>query len=195
MTDQKKRNRLQTRRGGGRPPRDLLDLETTFSYYVDDVAPYLQDTPWSLDWSLRGEPRANGRFIVGSEGWVDGDVGLRVLTAAVGYRPMDRLDLAVAYRYLKDEAVAPLVQASWRWSERYEVRVTESFNFRDDSNFFRILFRRFSQDHVWSFGVSLRDADDFGFALDFRPAIGGATGATPSVFESEVDLDPLGVFR
>jgi hypothetical protein len=189
------RNRLQTRRGAGLAPRDLLDLETNFSYYVDDVAPYLQDTPWSLDWALRGEPQANRRVIVGSEGWVDGDIGLRALTAAVGYRPMERLDLAVAYRYLKDEAVAPLVQASWRWSERYEVRVTESFNFRDDSNFFRILFRRFSQDHVWSFGVSLRDTDDVGFALDFRPAIGGATGATPSVFESEVDLDPLGVFR
>ena len=189
------RNRLQTRRGSDRPPRDLLDLETSFSYYVVDVAPYLQDNPWSFDWALRGEPKADGRLIVGAEGWVDGDVGLRVLTAAVGYRPIERLDLAVAYRYLKDEAAAPLVSASWRWSERYEVRVTESFNFRDERNFFRIIFRRFSQDHIWSFGVSLRDADDVGFALDFRPIIGGATGATPSVFESEVDLDPLGVFR
>jgi hypothetical protein len=189
------RNRLQTRSPGGQAPRDIVDLETTFAWYVDDKAPYLQDTPWSFDWSMRGEPAANRRWMIGSEGWVDGDDGLQTLTAAVGFIPTERVEVALAYRYLKDESAAPLVQAAWRFSERYEVRVTESFNFRDEDNLFRLLFRRFSDDHVWTFGVSLRDADDVGFELDFRPAIGGATGAPPSAFESEVDLDPLGVFR
>jgi hypothetical protein len=190
------RHRLQTRRSGrvAQPPRDVLDLETSFAWHVDDRAPYLQDTPWTLEWSMRGEPHPDAAWILASEGWVDGNDGLRALTGAVGFRPRERIEVALAYRYLRDEAAAPLVQASWRFSERYEVRVTESFNFRNERNFFRLLFRRFSADHVWTFGASVRDGDDVGFEIDFRPAIGGAVGE-PSAFESEVDLDPLGVFR
>lgn len=188
------RHRLQTRAARG-ALRDMLDLESTLAWYPDDRAPWLQDLPWSLDWRLRGEPQPEGRWQVASEGWVDGRDGLRRLTATIAFQPAPRAEVALGYRYLQDEAAAPLVQAGWRFSERYEVRVVESFDFREDRNLARLLFRRTSADHAWTFGVSLRDRDDVGFELDFRPLLGGLPGPEGGAFDSEVDLDPLGAFR
>ena len=61
------------------------------------------------------------------------------------------------------------------------MNVLESYDFRQESNRVRILFNRWSPDHVWSFGVSIRDdGEDVGFDLTFHPSIGAegiATGA------------------
>jgi hypothetical protein len=187
------RNRLQTRRRSG-TLRNVIDLETAFAWFPDDVAPYLQRAPWGATWSLLGEPVESKQLYVASEGEVSGDLGLIASTVGVGFRPTPRWDLAVAYRYLQDEASAPLFQASWRFSEKYSLRVTESFNFRNDDNELKILVRRYSNDHVWTFGIKVDDEGDFGIELDFRPTI-GEVGETPSVFEDEVELDPTRAFR
>ncbi|MFM8979213.1 MAG: hypothetical protein ACKOSS_01930, partial [Planctomycetia bacterium] len=187
------RHRLQTHDGPAL--REVLDLEGSFAWYPDERGPWLQDLPWSLDWNLRGDPRPGGRWQVASEGWVDGRDGLRRLSASVGFVPVPRVQVGMGYRYLQDEAAAPLVQALWRFSERYELRVVESFNFREDSNFTRVLFRRSSPDHAWTFGLSLRDGDDVGFELDFVPSFGRLPDPGAQAFDSEVDLDPLGAFR
>jgi hypothetical protein len=191
----KLRQRFQTRRAKGGAPRDVVDLDTAFRYYVDDVAPYLQREPWSLDWTLRGELKPDARLLVGTQGVVFGDGGLFSMTAGVGVQPVERVSVALAYRYLQGEAAAPLLQAAWRWSEKYELRASESYNIRDESNDLRVVLRRFSADHVWSFGVRMRDADDFSLVLDFRPAFGGAVGRGGNFFENEIDLDPIGAFR
>lgn len=188
------RHRFQSRAPGG-ALRDLLDLESRFAWYPDDQGPWLQDMPWSLDWNARGQPRPGGRWELSSEGWVRGDHGLRRLTAAVAFLPAPRVDVTLGYRYLQGEAAAPVLQAGWRFSERYEARLVQSYNFREASNFSRLLFRRFSADHVWTFGVSLRDDDDVGFELDFRPSFGSPSTAEGGAFDSEVDLDPLGAMR
>lgn len=187
------RHRLQTH--DGRALREVLDLEASLAWYPDDRGPWLQDVPWSLDWNLRGDPRPGGRWQVASEGWVDGQDGLRRLTAALGFVPVPRVQVGMGYRYLQDEAAAPVVQASWRFSERYELRMVESYDFREDSNFTRVLFRRSSADHAWTFGVSLRDGDDVGFELDFVPSFGRPAAPGAEAFDREVDLDPLGAFR
>jgi hypothetical protein len=142
------RNRLQTRRPKGGALRNVADLETTFHWYADDVAPYLQRTPWGFTWSFMGEPLESRRLYVASEGDVDAFLGVISATASVGYRPDPKWDFVIAYRYLQDEAAAPLFQASWRWSEKYSLRVTESYNFRNDDNELKVLFRRHSNDHV-----------------------------------------------
>lgn len=199
------RQRLQTRRPrpkaapGAAPAeaglRDVLDLETAFHWYLEDTAPWLQDVPWALTWSLRGEPREGGKLLVGSEGELDGRDGLVAATLAAGWKPWDRVDVALAYRWLLNEASAPYLQVSWRYSEKYSLRVTESYNFRDESNVFRFLLRRYSDDHVISFGLRIQDSDDVGFEFDLRPAIGGLIGDSGTLFEGEVDLDPTRAFR
>lgn len=189
------RNRLQTRAGPAGGVRDVLDAEAWWRLDTDDVGPYLRHTPWAAGWSLRGEPRADGRLRLASEGLWDADDDLSAATFALGVRPSPRVDLSFAYRYLKDTASAPLLQVAWQWSDKYSLRVTESYNLLNGDNDLVLLFRRHSHDHVTSFGLSLNGAGDIGLELDFRPTIGGEVGATPSAFENEVDLDPTRAFR
>ena len=103
--------------------------------------------------------------------------------------------ISAAYRWLKDEASAPLLQVSWRYSEKFSVRVTESYNFIDDTNLLRLVLRRTSDDHVLSFGLHLEDDGEVGFEVDFRPAIGGRGGDSRTLFANEVELDPTRTFR
>jgi hypothetical protein len=189
------RNRWQTRRAKPGELRDVLDLETWFRWHTDDVAPYLQRRPWSGGWSLRAEPRAGSRLLLSTEGDVDGTNGITAAIVSAEASPTPRVGLALAYRYLQDDVSAPLVRASWQWSDKYALRVTESYNFRDGKNDLVFLLRRNSNDHVWFFGIRLRGSGDVGFEFDFRPNVSGEVGDGQSAFADQVDLDPTRAFR
>ena len=103
------------------------------------------------------------------------------------------LTLSLGFRFIRDESAAPILDTTWRFSEKYSVNMLESYDFRQNSNRLRILFNRWSPDHVWSFGVSIRDAgDDFGIELTLHPSLGGV--GAPTAFEDVPGLDPLGAF-
>ena len=92
------------------------------------------------------------------------------------------------------ESVAPLIDVAWRWSEKYGVRLVESYDFRQAQNRLRVTFRRYSPDHVWVFGVNQRGGEAPEFQISFEPTLGGPRPGDLSSFNDEPSLDPWGAF-
>jgi hypothetical protein len=184
------RNRWQTRRRHG-GLRDLVDLEVALKRYIGDVGPYLLDSPGAVEVSLVGEPRTD--VFVSAEADVDLDRGLLTSNLGVGVKPRRDLWFSLGFRYMRGETAAPIFDSTWRFSPKYSVSLLDSYDVRQGLNQFRLLFNRYSEDHVWSFGVSVRNnGEDFGIELTVRPTLGGETGPMP--FDDVPDLDPLGAF-
>jgi hypothetical protein len=185
------RNRLQTRRPEG-GTRNLVDLELAWKHYVNEAGPYGQRSPGVIEAWLKGEPRE--RLYVAGEAVFDlGRDDFRRGFAGVGTRPFERVAVFGGFRYSRGESAAPLVDVSWRWSERYGLTFLESYDLRSNENRVRLLFRRHSPDHVIVFGVSARN-DAFDFQIAFEPVVGAVSGLDIESFNEEPGLDVWGAF-
>ncbi len=186
------RNRLQTRgRDGG--TRDVIDLELSGLYYVDDVGPYGIRVPGEIDYVLRGQPREN--WLIAGEGrWDVGDSELYRGSFGIGAVPNERLAVFTGIRYLRDEALAPLIDVGWRFSEKYGIRVRDIYDFRAQENNLRLVLGRYSADHAIFFGVT-QIGTDYGFKLDVTPTFGASSASGLYRFTDLPDPDPWGNAR
>lgn len=187
------RNRLQTRATGG-GLRDVVDLELTGRWYVDEVTPWGGEVPGEIDYALRARPRE--RWLVGGEGRYDvGSSELYRASIGTGVEPSDRLTFFTGVRYVRDEALQVGFDVGWRWSEKYGVRLRESYDFEGEYNRVRLVFGRYSADHAIFFGVNARGTDDFGVELDFQPTLGSGGPQGRRVFSDQPDIDPWEYFE
>jgi hypothetical protein len=192
------RNRLQTRDAESGGLRNLMDLELSYEGYMDDEGPFLQTAPGIFQAVGVGQPRRGfylaGELLVDLDGY---QVDRSFLSA--GAKPLPTLAVFTGIRYVRHVSAAPIVDLSWRWSEKYGLRFLESYDFRTNENRARLVFRRHGPDHIWVFGVNQR-GDEFGVTLNFEPTIGGGprgelgVGGALSGFNDEPDLDPWGAF-
>lgn len=185
------RNRLQTRGKTGQI-RNVMDLNISYLHFVDDQGPQLVDVPGWLDVYLRAQPRE--RLFVAGEG--DWDLGAGVLDKGYfggGYQG-DDLSVALGIRYIRDEAVAPVIDLSWRFSEKYGIRVREQYDFKADENYSRIVMGRYSRDHAFFFGVSGRGTE-LAFQFNFVTTVGHGGLEAGRTFNDQPAPDPWGVFR
>ncbi len=185
------RNRLQTRAQGG-GIRTLLDLDVVGRYYLDERGPYLIDTPAQVTAYLRAQPRRN-LYLAGEGEWNVGGGGFEKGFFGAGTRFSEDLVAVSGVRYIRGEAVAPVVDVSWRWSEKYGIRVRELYNVTRDENFARIVLGRYSQDHALFAGVSQR-ADHVDFQFNFQTTVGGGGLEAERTFNDEPSPQPFGVF-
>jgi hypothetical protein len=185
------RNRLQTHDRGG-AIRPVLDLEVAGKWFPDGRNAYGVETPAEIDFVLRSNPRPD--VYVGGEGTFDvGDGRFRDGWLGVGTRPADNLAFFTGIRWVQDAYFAPVLDLWWRWSEKYGLRFYESYDFRGDENTMRLVFRRYSLDHVLEFGFTAVDADDVSLELSVAPAIGGRPPDWSGLRE-QPDLDPWRAF-
>ncbi|MDA1195166.1 MAG: hypothetical protein O2894_08265, partial [Planctomycetota bacterium] len=204
------RNRLQTRRGGRPGPRGtaesgmpisasnrtVADLELGVRWFLDDRGPFLRESPGDFEARFYGEVRP-GLELAG-EADVDFDDGLQTSSIGAGWRTelKDRpFSLFAGYRYVKERSTSVTAEASWRFSERYAVQALGVRDFNEGEDLLRVLFRRYSDDHIFVFGFNVRNADDFGVEISFEPAIGGRTTEGATAFKDYPNPDPWGAFR
>jgi hypothetical protein len=202
------RNRLQTRRHGsdpgqgtpgGAPPasdlRTLADLDVGVRTFFDDRGPFGRTSPGDLQVRFYGEPRPG--FELAGDLDADFDGGIQTSSVSAGlrsYLASRPLSIFGGLRYVRGRSTSVTADASWRFSQRYAVRLREVVDFRDGEDLTRVLFRRYSDDHIIVFGLSLRNGHDVGLELSFEPAIGGRTTEGPEAFKDEPDLNPWGTF-
>ncbi len=186
------RNRLQTRRRGG-GIRDVLDLWITYEHYVDDKAPWLQRSPGAVEVYLRGEPRP-GFYVAGEGDWnlAFEDFDQAFLGAGVRHDP--DLDASLGVTYVRNEAIGPVADVSWRFSEKYGVRIRQAYDFDRGENRTRVVFGRYSVDHAFIFGVSAR-GDDVAFQFNFLTTLGPAGVLEGRSFNDEPNPNPWGLFQ
>ena len=187
------RNRLQTRDPDG-GTRDLLDLELSWLGYMDDVGPYGIEGPGEIIYVLRGRPRRQG-IVVGEGRWDLGANEFYRASIGAGVQPNDRWAVFSGFRYVRGEATAPFIDLSWRWSEKYGFRILEQYDFRNSENRTRFVFGRYSADHAWFFGASLRGTDDYGIDFRFSPTLGADRPGTLLMFNDQPPLDPWGILQ
>jgi hypothetical protein len=209
------RNRLQTRRPGPRPAepedavapflgvptrtgggiRTVADLELTWNQYVDRRGPYGRDTSGTVEATFRGEPRP-GLDLAGDLE-VDLDRGVTTVSVGAGVRTTLRdrpLAFFTGFRHVRDRSTSITGDVSWRFSEKYALRLLEVLDFDEGENLTRVLFRRYSPDHIWEFGVSVRNGDDVNLEISLELAIGGRTVEGAEAFKDEPDPNPWGAF-
>lgn len=186
------RNRLQTRRSEG-GIRDVLDLELSWLHWVDDVGPWGLEGPGEIHYQLRGEPRP-GFLLVGEGRWDLGRNDFYRVSLGLGSQPHEQLAFFTGVRYIRSSATAPFVDLAWRWSDKYGVRLLEQYDFRNGENRTRVVFGRYSADHAWYFGVSLRGVDDVGVEFSFSPTIGTGGPGGRMMFNDQPDLDPWEIY-
>jgi hypothetical protein len=210
------RNRLQTRRTDAKPTlnsderllfgdptrtstniRTVMDLDVALNYYLDDKGPYLQDTPGSAQIALFGEPRPG--FNVAGETLIDFDDGIQTGSIAIGLeRLLQRKPFAVfaGYRYIESTSTSITADISWRFSEKYAVRLLEVVDFGEGEDLTRIVFRRYSDDHVIIFGANVRNREEVDFILKLETTLGGGGSSDRMrAFQDRTDPNAWGAFR
>jgi hypothetical protein len=197
------RNRLETRRrppagagaGSGSGVRTVADLEVAVKHFLDDVGPYGRDTSGVVELSLYGQPRADLEVAGDAEwdwdeGWQTGSLGAGVRTT-LRDRP---LTLFGGMRFARGRSNSLTADVGWRFSEKYALRLLETFDWQEGENLTRIVLRRYSPDHIIAFGVSVRNYDEVNLEFSIEPAIGGRTTEGPQAFKDEPDRNPWGAF-
>ena len=204
------RNRLQTRRRGSQQEistpesgvpiqtglRTVADLEVGLRWFVDDKGPYGLDSPGDCEIRYYGELRPG--LELAAEMDIDFRDGVQTGSVGAGWRTTikDRpFSLFAGHRYVKDFSASLTGDASWRFSDRYAIQARATYDFDLGEDNLRILFRRYSDDHIIVFGFNVRNRDDFGVEFSFEPAIGGQTTEGPRSFKDYPDPDPWGAFR
>lgn len=204
------RNRLQTRRrSSGRevstpesgvpiqaPMRTVADLEIGLRWFLDDKGPYGLTSPGDLEVRYYGEIKP-GLELAGELDY-DFDGGVQVGSISAGWRTTLRerpFSLFAGHRYVKDRSASLTGDASWRFSDRYAVQGRVTYDFDEGEDTVRLLFRRYSDDHVIVFGFNVRNRDDFGVEFSFEPTVGGGSTEGREVFREYPSSDPWGAFR
>jgi len=193
------RNRWQTRRrdatGAYAGLRTVADLEVALKGYLDDRGPYGLDSPGALELTFFGQPREE--LDASAELTVDLDDGVQTGSLGAGVRTRLRgkpLRLFGGLRYVRERSTSFTLDVAWRFSEKYSMRFLEVVDIRDGEDRSRLLFRRYSDDHIIVFGLSVRNGDDVGVEFSIEPAIGGVSTEGPEAFKDEPDPDPWGTF-
>ncbi len=188
------RHRLETRRtkaqGGGL--RTVMDLDTAIIRYLSDRGPYGRRSPGAFEAKLDAEILP--RVTLQGEMTVDFDEGLQTSALAYGIRRgegVGRINVFGGIAYIKDLSWTLSADVGWRFSEKYGLRAQAVYDFKNDSETYRLSLRRHSLDHVFDFGFRLRDGA-FGVELDLRPAIGGRVSNPDAVYEDAPLLNNLG---
>ncbi|MFV1960085.1 MAG: hypothetical protein ACC662_11810, partial [Planctomycetota bacterium] len=186
------RNRLQTRAADG-GIRNLLDLDLTWYEYLDDQAPWFQSSPGALLGYLRAEPLP-GVFFAGEGDWNFAYDDFDQAFFGGGIRHGDNLTAMTGVTYVRNESIGPLVDVSWRFSRKYGVRLREAYDFREREHWTKLVFGRYSPDHAFLFGVSLRGTE-YALQFNFLTTLGPAGLMEGRSFNDEPDPDPWSLFR
>lgn len=204
------RNRLQTRRRGaqgrlatpesGAPIltglRTVADLEIGLRWFLDRKGPFGRES--SGDCQIRYYGEVKPGLEVTGEADFDFDGGLQTGSVGAGWRTQLRgrpFSLFAGHRYVKDRSASLTGDASWRFSDRYAILARATVDFDEGEDSLRLLFRRYSDDHIIVFGFNVRNRDDFGVEFSFEPAIGGGEADGREVFRDYPNPDPWGAFR
>ncbi|MDF1701674.1 MAG: hypothetical protein P1V36_11010, partial [Planctomycetota bacterium] len=204
------RNRLQTRRKGserelatpesGTPIlsdlRTVADLEIGVRYFADNKGPFGLESSGDVECRFYGEVKPG--LELSGEIDIDFDRGVQTGFVGAGWRTelRDRpFSLFAGHRYVKNESASLTGDASWRFSDRYAVLARATYDFDQGEDNLRLIFRRYSDDHIIVFGFNVRNRDDFGVEFSFEPAIGGRTTEGPGAFKDFPNTDPWGSFR
>ncbi|MDJ0523676.1 MAG: hypothetical protein QNJ90_16520 [Planctomycetota bacterium] len=193
------RNRWQTRRRGPAGAyagmRTVGDLELALKGYLDEKGPYGLESPGAFEVTFFGQPREH--LDVSGELTVDFDDGVQTASFGSGIRTTVRdrpFRIFGGVRYVRERSTSLSLDASWRFSEKYGLRFLEVIDFEDGEDLSRVLFRRYSDDHVIVFGLSVRNGEDLNLEFSIEPAIGGVSTEGPQAFKDEPDPDPWGTF-
>ena len=96
-------------------------------------------------------------------------------------------------RYVKDLSLQIFGQANARITEKWGAEFLSTYDFQFGQNLFRIVFRRYSPDHVIEFGVNIRDGNvELQFSLE--PAVGGVGTESSGLFRNQATPDIEGGF-
>ena len=196
------RNRLETRRtvvvgrdGGKKELRrangTLLDFRARVAFWLDDIGPYGRKGPGQIETWLTAELVPGRAWLKGSS--LSAFEGATFQRSSIGVEWALRDDLVTAcgFRHVQDLVLAPWYDAYWRWNEKWGVRVSGIHNFEDDPAFtFKATLLRFSPDHLFQVGFSLRNGDDVSFFINFQPAIGGTAVDSPFDPREPIDFTP-----
>ncbi len=196
------RNRIETRRvlerkSGKDVDRlrvnaTLLDVTTRVSWWPDGVGPYGERGTGEAEVRAMGELSpdrlyARGFVVAGLDG-----PGIRHGSFAVEAYPSSSVELAAGVRYVHDESMAPWLALYGRWAEKWGFRMSGLFDTeRNASNRLRASVFRFSEDHLFEVGLTLRnDWKDTGIFVNFAPAIGGVPVTEPFSPRDDVEIGP-----
>ncbi len=110
----------------------------------------------------------------------------------VQYAPSDTFGAAVGVRHVKQEVLAPWFDVYGRWNEKWGARLSAIRDFDSSHGAdFRLGMLRFSEDHDFGFGITVKDdGRDVGVFFAFHPAIGGEPLSSPFDPREAVDFTP-----
>jgi hypothetical protein len=197
QVDVQVRSRLETRRvvTEGKAQRrnaTLADVLLRVSLWPEEKGPYLQ----------RGTGEAELRWmaeLLPERMWWRGE-GVSsldrpgVLHASTGVAWTPSLDLHVSggIRYVRDETFGPITEVYWRYAPKWGFRSSLFVDFeRSADPRFKLSLYRYSEDHFFEVGATIRDGgDDVSFVFNFLPAIGGIPISEPFDPRSDLDFTP-----
>ena len=195
------RNRLETRRvvggdrrgdGGERRNATLADLRIRGSLWPGSVGPYGRRGPgevsmWGMAEIAPDSAWLRGETVIGLEGTT-----FRHSSIGVQWSPEDSISAALGVRHVQDEVLAPWFEVYGKWNEKWGARLNGIRDF--DSGVrgsYRLSLLRFSDDHLFEFGVSFRDGGEgVGVFVSFHPSIGGEPLSSPFDPRETIDYTP-----
>lgn len=195
------RNRLETRRvvgadrrgnGGERRNATLADLRIRGSFWPEGVGPYGDRGPgvinlWGMAEIAPDRAWIRGESIVGLEGRT-----VRHSSIGIQWSPEDAVSIAVGARHVQDETLAPWFEVYGKWNEKWGARINGIRDFNSGTGpAFRLSLLRFSDDHLFEFGMKVSDSGrDTGVFLNFQPSIGGEPLVSPFDPRETIDYTP-----
>jgi len=194
------RTRTETRRvvtgpGGKASVREnatLFDASVRVSLWPESVGPYGKTGPGEVQAWVRAE-------VLPRKMWVRADSVSSLERSAfehssvgVEYTPNEDLDLSAGIRHVHAEDLAPWFDGYWRWNEKWGVRLEALKDFeRARADSLRLVLLRFSPDHIFDFGITVRHGgNDLGVVFDVLPAIGGDPLKAPYEPHDQVAREP-----
>jgi hypothetical protein len=188
------RNRLETRRDGpfGVATVPFVDLRARLSLWPEEIGPYGKRGPGNLAAQLEADLIPQ-RLVVRGEGIYDLGTGT-LEHGSIGARTSPWRDFSIAggIRHVNDDATSLWADAYLRWTDKWGGRLSWVRDIESkQTNRVQFSILRYSPDHLWELGASVRDdGEDIGLFLDFVPAIGGVPTSRPFDPREEFEYGP-----
>ncbi len=195
------RNRLETRRvlradrngdGGERGNATLADFRIRGSYWPDGVGPYGRRGPGEImTWGM-AEISPDRAWIRGESAIGLGGATFRHWSLGAQWSPEDAISAAIGVRHVQGEVLAPWGEVFGKWNEKWGARFNAIRDFDSSVRWnCRLSLMRFSDDHLFEIGASVRDnGEDVGIFVSFHPAIGGQPLTSPFDPREAIDYTP-----
>jgi hypothetical protein len=188
------RSRWETRRAYGKRRQNVpvADVRVRAAWWPDGIGPYGRRGPGEVQaWGV-GEVSPRRVWVAGGARVTLEDPALERGVFGVLAEPTDDLWVAAGVSQVRDEVLAPWVDAYWRWSPKWAARLGVLYDLEDaDVRTYRLTFLRFSADHVFQFGLTVSDAgEDVGLFVDFLPAVDGEPLRSPFDPRETVEVGP-----